>query len=271
MLAVTTRNKLHSIRFSLLMLRARRYVSAQLATTPGLIRYASAIASPTEFLTLTVWENRQVMFNFMNSDAHRRFMWMFTRWSASFWSMRWMPTTTEEGAWNGLSLADLVEPEDQLWRAAHPRVPQLPLPEERASARTIGRRFTDPSASGVYAITALVEATNPVYLWNLVGAIRELRNEADHPQLLRWSVGIVSPRRFLVLTLWREASGSQRQAEAVCTLRRRLGACWTMCWSAGEYEIGHWNGLRLRQLATARTRQQRMEAEAIEHIGSDRS
>src|SRR5215472_4027942 len=102
MLAVTTRNKLHSIRFSLPMLRARRYVSAQLATTPGLIRYVSAIASPTEFLTLTVWENRQVMFNFMNSDAHRRFMWMFTRWSASFWSMRWMPTTMEEGAWNEL-------------------------------------------------------------------------------------------------------------------------------------------------------------------------
>lgn len=268
MLAVTTRNKLHSIRFSLPMLRARRYVSAQLATTLGLIRYVSAIASPTEFLTLTVWENRQVMFNFMNSDAHRRFMWMFTRWSASFWSMRWMPTTAEEGAWNGLSLADLVEPEDQLWHAAHPQVPQLPLPE-RGSARTIGRRFTDPSASGVYAITTLVEATNPVYLWNLLGATRELRHEADHPQLLRWSVGIINPRRFLVLTLWRDAPSPGGPAEAVCVLRQRLGASWTMCWTAGEYEIGHWNGLRLRQLASARTRKPRMESEAQEHVGSD--
>lgn len=268
MLAVTTRNKLHSIRFSLPMLRARRYVSAQLATTPGLIRYVSAIASPTEFLTLTVWENRQVMFNFMNSDAHRRFMWMFTRWSASFWSMRWMPTTAEEGAWNGLSLANLVEPEDQLWRAAYLQVPQLPLTEQ-GSAKPIGRHFTDPGASGVYAITALVETANPGHLWNLLGATLEVRLEADHPQLLRWSVGTVSPRRFLILTLWREAAGAGERAEAVCTLRQRLGASWTMCWSAGEYEIGHWNGLRLRQLASARTRQQRMESEAQEHVGSD--
>ncbi len=60
MLAVTTRNKLHHWRFCLPMLRARRYVREQLATTPGLIRYVSAVASPTEFLTMTVWENRQL-------------------------------------------------------------------------------------------------------------------------------------------------------------------------------------------------------------------
>jgi hypothetical protein len=98
-----------------------------------------------------------------------------------------------------------------------------------------------------------------------------LRHEADYPQLLRWSVGIINPRRFLVLTLWRDAPGPGEPAEAVYVLRQRLGAGWTMCWNAGEYEIGHWNGLRLRQLATARTRQQRMEVEAIEHIVSDRS
>jgi hypothetical protein len=25
-----------------------------------------------------------------------------------------------------------------------------------------------------------------------------------------------------------------------------MGACWTMCWQPGDYEIGHWDGLRLR-------------------------
>ena len=159
MLAVTTRNKLRSWRYSLPMMRARGYVREQLAATPGLIRYVSAIASPTEFLTMTVWENRQAMFNFMSSGAHQEFMWMFSRWSASFWSMR-------------------------------------------------------------------------------------------------WNVGIVGLRSFWILTLWRAAP--EGQGDVVRLLRQRLGASWTMCWRAGEYEIGNWNGLRLRQLASARSRELRM-------------
>lgn len=74
MLAVTTRNKLRSARYSLPMMRARGFVREQLATTRGLIRYISAIASPTEFLTMTVWQNRQAMFDFMSSGAHQEFM-----------------------------------------------------------------------------------------------------------------------------------------------------------------------------------------------------
>lgn len=266
MLAVTTRNKLRSWRYSLPMLRARRYVREQLAATPGLIRYVSAIASPTEFLTMTVWESRQAMFNFMSSGAHERFMWKFSRWSASFWSMRWMPTKAEEGAWNGLSLANLVGPEDQLWCAARPQVPRLPLPEQRPG-RVPGGRLTDPSGSGVYAITALVEAVSPWQLRTLLRAVRELGHEAGHSQLLRWNVGTVGPRSFWILTLWRDVLGEP--ADAVRTLRQRLDASWVMCWVAGEYEIGNWNGLRLRRLASARTRQQRMKAESIEYIGSD--
>lgn len=268
MLAVTTRNKLRSLRFSLPMLQARRYVREQLATTPGLVRYISAIASPTEFLTMTVWENRQAMFNFMSSGAHEKFMWMFSRWSASFWSMRWMPTTAEEGAWEGLSLANMVETEDELWHAARPRAPQLPLVERRPG-RMPGTRFVDPSSCGVHAITALVEAAGPGYLWNLLRTVRELRQETGRSQLLRWNVGTIGPRSFWVLTLWRDIPGGP--ADAVRVLRQRLGASWTMCWAAGEYEIGNWNGLRLRQLASAQTRKPRTRPEAVEPTGSDLS
>ncbi len=263
MLAVTTRNKLHSTRFSLPMLQARRHVRDQLATTPGLIRYASAIASPTEFLTLTVWESRQAMFNFMSSGAHEQFMWMFSRWSASFWSMRWVPTTMEEGAWEGLSLASRAEPGDQTWRAALPKAPQLPLPERRP-----GRHVGDPSASGVYAIFALVDVANPGDFWVLLRAVRSFRCETDHVRPLRWSVGSVEPCRFLALTLWHD-DALEGPADAVRRLRRSLNASWTMCWRAGEYEIGHWNGLRLRQLPSARTHQQRMKLGAVEQVGSD--
>ena len=256
MLAVTTRNKLRSSRFCLSMLRARRYVREQLMATPGLIRYVSAIASPTEFLTMTVWENRQAMFNFMSSGAHQEFMWMFTRWSTSFWSMRWIPSDAEEGTWQGLALRDGREWEEQLRSDAQPHVPHLPFSEQQAGHLS-GRRLADPSGCGVYAITALVEAASPGHLWRLLSAVREFRREGDHPRPLRWNIGAVGPRSFWILTLWR--ASPEGQLDAVRALRQRLSASWAMGWRAGEYEIGNWNGLRLRQLAAARSRELRMQ------------
>ncbi|MHB8596309.1 MAG: antibiotic biosynthesis monooxygenase [Ktedonobacteraceae bacterium] len=255
MLAVTTRNKLRSWRYCVPMMRARGYVREQLVTTPGLIRYVSAIASPTEFLTMTVWENQQAMFNFMSSGAHQEFMWMFSRWSASFWSMRWIPTDAEDGAWDGHSLRNLMEPDEQHRRDARPQVPPLPLPEQQ-QGRMSGGRLADPSSCDVYAIMALVEESSPAHYWKLLKILQEFRRKADHTQLLRWNVAAIGPRSFWILTLWRNASG--RPTDVVQIFRQRLGASWTMCWEAGEYEIGNWNGLRLRRLASARSRQQRM-------------
>jgi hypothetical protein len=268
MLAVTTRNKLHSWRYSLPMMRARGHVSEQLAATPGLIRNVSAIASPTEFLTMTVWENRQSMFDFMSSGAHQEFMWMFSRWSASFWSMRWIPTGAEEGVWDGLSLGHLMESDEQLRSDARPQAPRLPLPDQQPG-RIPGGRLTDPSGCDTYAITALVEAASPLHYWRLLGAAQEFRRGAGHTQLLRWNVATLGPRSFWVLTLWRDASG--RPTDAVRILRQRLGASWAMCWEAGEYEIGNWNGLRMRQLASARGRKLRWQNETAENTGSDLS
>ena len=268
MLAVTTRNKLRSWRYCVPMMRARGYVREQLATTPGLIRYVSAIASPTEFLTMTVWESRQAMFDFMSSGAHKEFMWMFTRWSASFWSMRWIPTGAEEGAWQGLSLRNLVEPDEQLSSDARPQAPQLP-PSVRQPGRMPGARLTDPSGCDVYAITALVETSSPGHYRKLLGAVQEFRHEADHTQLLRWNVATVGPRSYWILTLWRNASG--RSADVARFLRQRLGASWTMCWLAGEYEIGNWNGLRLRHLASSRSRELRLQNKTIERSSSGQS
>jgi hypothetical protein len=230
-----------------------------------LIRYVSAIASPTEFLTMTVWENRQSMFDFMSSGAHQEFMWMFSRWSASFWSMRWIPTDAEEGVWEGLSLTNLTEAEELLRSDARPQAPQLPLSEQRPG-RMPGARLTDPSSCDVNAMTALVEAGSPGHYRRLLGAVQEFRRGAGHTQLLRWNVATVGPRSFWVLTLWRNSYG--RPTDAVRILRQRLGASWTMCWEAGEYEIGNWNGLRLRQLASARSRELRMQNETVESTGS---
>lgn len=180
---------------------------------------------------------------------------MFTRWSASFWSMRWMPTVAEEGAWQGLSLRDSIEPEEHVRNDAQPRVPHLPLSEQQAG-RVPGGRLADPSSCGVYAVTALVEAANPGHLWRLLSALREFRRAGEDFRPLRWNIGSVGPRSFWILTLWR--ADPEGQHEAVRVLRERLNASWCMGWRAGEYEIGNWNGLRLRQLASARSREVRM-------------
>ena len=263
MLAVTTRNRLRSWRYCVPMMRARGYVQKQLVTTPGLIRYVSAIASPTEFLTMTVWENRQSMFDFMSSGAHQEFMWMFSRWSSSFWSMRWIPTGAEDGVWEGLSLSNLVEPEEQYRRDERPQVPPMPLLEQQ-QGRMSGGRLADPGSCDVYAITALVEVSSPEHYWKLLRIVQEFLRTADHTQLLRWNVAVNGPGSFWILTLWRNASG--RPTDVVQIFRQRLGASWTMCWEAGEYEIGNWNGLRLRQLASARSRKQRMADKTIEQV-----
>jgi hypothetical protein len=101
MLAVTTRNRLHSARFCLPMLRARGLIARQLARAPGLVRYVGGVAGPSEFLTLTVWEDKRAMQSFMQSGSHERFMWAFARWTASFWSMRWEPATTRSATGTG--------------------------------------------------------------------------------------------------------------------------------------------------------------------------
>jgi len=105
MLAVTTRNQLRSIRFCLPMLLARQSIARQLAHQPGLVRYASVVSRPTEFFTLTVWTNRESMQRFMQTGAHEQHMWLFARWSASFWGMRWEPTSLEWKTWSALALA----------------------------------------------------------------------------------------------------------------------------------------------------------------------
>ena len=182
--------------------------------------------------------------------------------------MRWIPTSAEEGAWDGLSLASMVKPEDQSWRAALPQAPQLPLQEQRP-ARLPGGRSLDPSGCDVDAVTALVKSTNPGHIWSLLRTIRQFRRGPDHPELLRWTIGVVDSQRIWVLTLWRATS--EGPSGALYALRQYLNTSWTMCWTAGEYEIGHWNHLRLRQQDSKRSRHQPMSPETIEPVGSDLS
>jgi hypothetical protein len=254
MLAVTTRNRLRSARFCLPMLRARRVIAHQLASTPGLIRYASGVVSPTEFLTLTVWEDRAAMQAFIRSGAHERLMWLFTRWTAGFWGMRWEPSADEMGAWDGLRLSRAPA----TVHAVSPLVAVGLLPPNPPRAGPLGPRHeggvVEPRDCGLVAVTARLTGVGG--LLSVRRTRRRLAAEAaDNPDLVRWAVGADLPPQALLVSLWRDSPAARARALAV--LGRDPCVSWAMCWQPADYEIGHWAGLRLRQTARRAARDSR--------------
>ena len=73
------------------------------------------------------------------------------------------------------------------------------------------------------------------------------RNRLHSARLCLPMIGLDLPPRALVITLWRDRPAAR--ARALDLLDRELGAAWTMRWQPADYEIGHWDGLRLRQAA----------------------
>lgn len=239
MLAVTTRNVLRHPYLCLPMLYARFLVARQLARTPGLVRYAGGVVGPREFLTLTVWEDKGYMQAFAGSGAHRRVMWLFAHWSESFWSLRWDPTADEWGLWAGLSLAG-ASPEGR------PESPLVRLGLIRPDPPPRSPLALEPRGAAMFG--AMARAAGPGVLARAAAARRRLAAEARrNPALVRWAVGVDWPPQLLIITLWRDLPGLRR--EALRILGEETGASWAMCWLPGDYEVGHWAGLRLRQAA----------------------
>jgi hypothetical protein len=246
-LAVTTRNLLRSPRFCVPMLLARRQIARQLALQPWLLRYASGLVSPTEFLTLTVWESRESMQRFMQSGAHERNMWQFTHWTSSFWGMRWEPLRQERGTWSGMSLSA----HSATARPVSPLVSAGLLPASVPRAGPLGPRRSDepssePRAANIVAVTARFDGGSAgLRAWRAANNLRQ--TQATDAALVRWSVGVDWPSQGLAITLWRDEPHVRDHALG------HLGADWTMCWRPADYEIGHWDGLRLRHLGRQRT------------------
>ena len=89
--AVTTRSRLHGPWLFPQMMIASLRVRAQLRRDTGVVRWASIVASPSEFWTITVWRSRHEMQEFMRSGVHDDILWLFSKWLQSFWLMRWRP------------------------------------------------------------------------------------------------------------------------------------------------------------------------------------
>lgn len=262
--AVTTRSRLRGFhRFPQMFIASRR-IRRQLAETPGCVRFASIIAGPREFWTITVWESRDKMLDFMRSGPHEEIMWLFGKWLDSFWLMRWRPTTEEFGTWSDETLG----PVDDGRRKSRARTPQEEkalaaaleaMPVLKASTGPEGAPTYDASpaarrhrraVSGAAAVALRIEA-GPLH--RSLGAWREMqrvgrRLSADEA-VLRSVTGFSGWRDHYALAVLRDEASCTRFLADVEQQRmhERWGdRCWMMRWQP-ENEFGHWDTLRLRR------------------------
>jgi hypothetical protein len=257
--AFTTRSRLKGPWFFPHMLYATMRVRRQLKHTGDVVGWASIIASPTEFWTISVWNSRHDMQEFMRSGAHDDIMWFFSKWLKSFWLMRWRPGPEELGRWKGRTMG---RPEPAYLATQGPKPEALEkalehLPKLRSSMSVEGavtydttpyarrrRAEVKGAGGGVLAIKTSPWRTGEAYL-----ALRALEQEArGDPDYLRGVVGISRPGQVYLLTVWRDRAGTRRMLHSpqVRKLTERFPATWANEWLP-ENEFGHWDGLRLRR------------------------
>lgn len=261
--AVTTRSRLRGYhRFPQMFIASRR-VRRQLHEAPGCVRFASIIAGPREFWTITVWETRDKMLDFMRSGAHEDIMWLFGKWLDSFWLMRWKPTADEIGRWSDATLG----PDSDGGRTSRPRTPQEQaaleaaleaLPVLKASAGPEGAPTYDASpaarrhrraVSGAAAVVVRLEAspTSTFRAWREMRQVgRRLRADGS---VLRSVTGFSGLYDHYALAVLRDEESCLEflASDEQCAMHERWGdRCWMMRWQP-ENEFGHWDTLRLRR------------------------
>ncbi len=257
--AVTTRSRLKGPWFFPHMLIATLRVRGQLKRTGDVVRWASIIAGPTEFWTITIWNSRDDMHEFMRSGAHDDIMWLFSKWLRSFWLMRWRPGPEELGQWKGITMGR-PEPaysvtEGTKSEALEKALEHLPTLRSAMSVDGEVNYDTTPYArrrraevrgagGGVVHIKTSPHRTGQAYL-----ALRRLEREArGDPDYLKGVVGISRPGQLYLLTIWSGRAGTRRMLRSpqVRKLTERYPGAWANEWLP-ENEFGHWDGLRLRR------------------------
>ena len=261
---VTTRSRLRGPWFFPQMMIASLRVRAQLRRDPAVVRWASIVAGPSEFWTITVWRSRHEMQEFMRSGAHDEIMWLFSKWLQSFWLMRWRPGPIEIGDWKGMDMAQ-EEPQysdgptdgrrDARLERALEHLPKLKNAMAADGAMNYDttvfarrRRAEVGGAGGAVVHISTAPGQTPLAYKDL----RALKAEADKDDaLLRGVVGVSRPGDVYFLSVWRDRDGVRRMLNS--PQLRQLHERWPRCWAnewIPENEFGHWDGLRLRRART---------------------
>ena len=245
MFAITTRNKLRSRRHAISMIWAWRLIRRQLGRTPGMLAYTTGMATLTEFYTLTLWEKEIDMTLFMASEDHRDMMWNVRRWADSFWSMRWNGTADEVGTWNGQRFAhDGVVASQKRQYVGPGYVEPQDVPEAlRPYLRNI-IRDNEPETLSVNAVIGRVPTPTISSIRFLKRTLQPWRSTAN---ALRFELAL-GLGECLLFVVWRE-SGEKDSRELMNALLDQFPDAWAMRFPATDFEIGHWNRLRIREYA----------------------
>jgi quinol monooxygenase YgiN len=263
--AVTTRSKLRGPWFFPQMMIASLRIRRQLKRDTQVVGWASIVAGPDEFWTISVWNSRHDMQEFMRSGAHDEIMWLFSKWLRSFWLMRWRPGPNETGEWKGLTLGQ-SEPDypgtaatngkrDALLEKALEHLPKLK--QAMAADGTVNydttvfarRRRAEVGGAG----GAIIHIhTTPAKTVQAYRDFRALRKECEGDDaMLRVAVGISRPGDVYLLSVWRDRDGVERllSSPQVRAMQAKWSGFWANEWLP-ENEFGHWDGLRLRRART---------------------
>ena len=260
--AVTTRSRLKGPWLFPAMMVASLRVRRQLATTGDVVRWASIVAGPSEFWTITVWRSRHDMQEFMRSGAHDDIMWLFSKWLKSFWLMRWRPGPDEIGRWKGVAMAQPEpayekEPMEPVKGAALQKALDH-LPKLKAATAADGTLtyesspYARRSRAAVGGAGGLVVhlSTPALDSGAALRGLRALRREAvADPGSLRTVLGFGKPGQVYLLCVWADRGGARRllaSPRLAALAARWPQGCWANEWLP-ENEFGHWDGLRLRQ------------------------
>lgn len=264
---VVTRSNLRSLASYPQMAAATRRVRQQLAGAPGIVRWASISAGPRQFWTITVWNSRHLMQEFMRSEAHGEIMWRFSRWLDSFWLTRWRPVEDEVGDWDGLELAAQAPAEDAVEEHDPEVAAQVlaAMPQLRAAfgggvaARYDHAPHVQRESRRVGTVGALCVrlAGDRRRLPVALDLLRHLRTDLEgQDAVFGIGRGVGQGGDAYLIAPWtdRAALGRYTAGPLIEELADRWrGDIWVGRWHA-EHEFGHWDGRRLRRTSALAAR-----------------
>jgi ferritin-like metal-binding protein YciE len=260
LVAVTTRSKLRGLRFFPAMLVATLRARRQLGRARGIVRWASVIAGPTEFWTLTVWSGVHDLQEFMRSGAHGEVMWRMPRWLSEFWLARWRPGEAEVGAWDGLRLVSDEAPSRPPPAAGREEGAEFVLRELSRGGLTYDSsplvRRSRARLAPLSGVVVRIDAT-PRSLVPALRAVRGLRRSLRRdPEVVRVFVGVARFHELYLFAVCRSRAAARAVVESARMEHARMrwgDRLWALEWRP-ENEFGHWDGLRMRRLVRFRRR-----------------
>ncbi len=218
------------------------------------MRYSTGIANLTEFYTITLWANEMDMFAFMSSGAHRDMMWNFSKWSESFWAMRWDASTDEIGAWRTpTSAAKGFDEQFDVTVGSSGQSTPNPVREwliEKGITKDLEISDAPEETSdkpkgipGTAAVLARIPAISPLKYYKILSLLRSWRAS---PGIIKLST-CVGLGECIVIAIM-DAGALEESRRLMLTLEKYFPDAWAMRFRGHDYEVGHGDGLRLREI-----------------------